>query len=447
MSGELKLHDYQEVALEFMRARKHAGLFLDMGLGKTAVSLRALTPEHLPALVIAPKRVAEYTWEPEVAKWRPDLTVAVAKGTPAKRRAALEAGADIVVISRDNMADAEPMAKKFQTMIIDELSGFKTRGSKRWNCARRLRRVIPRVWGLTGTPSPNGLLDLWAQVFILDGGDALGTTLGGFRNRYFYPAKRIDNGQVVEWGEHPGSSARIHRLLEPLCLSMTTEGRVDLPPVIYNRVEVHLPGPAMAIYKQMKKDLVVVAELLGNVEHSAVNAAVLSNKLSQITAGALYPDERLPGDTAYTQLHTEKAKAVREIVEGTGSPVLVVYRFKSELDALKAELKGLVHTMDEPNIVSRWNAGKIPVLLAHPASAGMGLNLQDGGHTMVWTSLTWSLEEYQQMNKRLARQGQKNSVVIHHLLVPGTVDGAILDRLEGKKSVQDALMDHLESPI
>lgn len=442
-----ELHDYQKTAVAFMRARKHAGLLLDMGLGKTCISLTALTPEMLPALVTAPKRVAEEVWEPEVEKWRPDLTIAVAAGTPAKRAEALRSGADIIVIGRDNLADAEPMAKHFQTFIIDELSGFKTRGVKRWNAARRLRRHIPRVWGLTGTPSPNGLLDLWAQMFILDGGDALGTTLGGFRERYFYAGRRMPSGVVTKWVAHEGSEAKIHRQLEPLCLAMSTEGRVDLPPITYNDVLVPLPGHAKKIYNDMKDNLVADLQLIGGEVHSATNAAVLSGKLSQITAGFLYSDDRDVGDEAVAQIHREKAKAVREIVDGTGSPVLVAYRFQAEKDLLLSELGELAHTLEEPDVVKKWNRGEIPVLLAHPASAGHGLNLQHGGHTMVWSSLSWNLEEYMQMNKRLARQGQKHPVVIHHLISPGTVDSGILDVLHQKRTIQDAVIDYLESPI
>lgn len=442
-----ELHDYQKTAVSFLRARKHAGLLLDMGLGKTAISLSALTEEMLPALVTAPKRVAENVWDTEVSIWRPDLTIAVASGTPAKRAEALRSGADIVVIGRDNLADAEPVAKDFQTFIIDELSGFKTRGSKRWKAARRLRRHIPRVWGLTGTPAPNGLLDLWGQMFILDGGDALGTTLGGYRNRYFYAGRQLPNGVVTKWHPHEGSEAKIHRQLEPLCLSMSTDGRVDLPPVTYNDVSVPLPAPAKKIYRDMKEDLVADLDLIGGEIHSATNAAVLSGKLSQITAGFLYSDDREAGVAEVAQIHREKAKAVREIVDGTGSPVLVAYRFQAEKDLLLAELGDLAHTLEEPDIVKKWNRGEIPVLLAHPASAGHGLNLQHGGHTMVWSSLSWNLEEYMQMNKRLARQGQKHPVVIHHLLSPGTVDEGILDVLNQKRTVQQAVIDYLESPI
>lgn len=447
---KLQLHDYQKVAIAFLRERKRAALFLDMGLGKTAVTLRCLEPKHLPALVTAPKRVAENVWHVEAKLWRPDLKVVVAAGTPAQRKAALESGADVVVIGRDNLADAVPYAKKFRTFAIDELSGFKSRAALRWKAAKKIVRDMPYVWGLTGTPTTDGaLLDLWAQLYLIDNGETLGTTLGGYRDRYFTPGRQLPSGVVIEWNLRPGAQKRIHVLLERTCLSMTTDGRVDLPPTTINDIDVPMPPAVRRIYKQMKDDLVVGAELLGGDTYSAANAAVLSGKLSQITAGFLYKDDQelVKGPKAYTVLHKEKPGIIKEIVESNGSPVLVAYRFQAELDLLKEALGSQAHTIQEPNIVERWNEGKIPVLLAHPASAGHGLNLQHGGHTMVWATLPWSLEEYMQMNKRLARQGQKHPVVIHHLLMQKSVDPLIKLALQGKKSVQDAVMHHLESPL
>jgi Superfamily II DNA/RNA helicases, SNF2 family len=453
MSDIPPLHDYQKQAVEFVRNRRRAALLLDMGLGKTCISLTALTPEMLPVLVNAPKRVAEEVWPVEVPKWRPDLRVVVAAGTPAQRKAALQKGvdghADIVVIGRDNLADAVDYASHYNTHIIDELSGFKTRASQRWKAAKKINNHMDQVWGLTGTPSPNGLLDLWAQLYLIDGGEALGTTLGGYRERYFTAGRQMSNGVIIEWNIRPGADKRIHTLLERSCLAMQTEGRIDLPPVTDNDVSVPLTPTVRRVYKSLKDDLVAdMSELgLGTAIHSAQNAAVLSNKLSQITAGFLYPDDREFNSEPATRLHKEKANVVKEIVEGTGSPVLVGYRFQEELAILKEVLGEQAHTIDEPNVVKRWNAGEIPVLVAHPDSIGHGLNLQDGGHTMIWATLPWSLEAYMQMNKRLARQGQKHPVVIHHLLSPKTVDPAIKLALQGKKSIQDAIMDHLESPL
>lgn len=448
------LHGYQKLAVGYLQNRKRAGLFLDMGLGKTCISLTALTGESLPALVTAPKRVAENVWPTEVPKWRPDLRVVVAKGTPKQRQAALQMAldgkADIVAIGRDNLADAVPYAGAFRSFIMDELSSFKTRSSARWKMAKKIQASpsITHVWGLTGTPSTDGQhLDLWAQIYLLDGGTRLGTTLGGYRNRYFTPGRQLPNGVITEWNANPGAKERIHKLLDDLCLSMGTDGKVALPPVTYNTIEVPLPPTARQVYKRMKNDMVVNMDILGGEVHSAKNAAVLSSKLEQICAGFMYVDDADLREGAYTQLHKEKANVVAEIVEGTGSPVLVAYRFRAELDALKEALGKNAHTIDEPDIVERWNAGEVPVLLAHPKSAGHGLNLQHGGHTMVWATPPWELEDYMQMNKRLARQGQQHPVVIHHLVAPHTVDEAKMQRLQEKKTVQQALLDHLESPL
>ena len=444
----LPLHDYQKVAVEFLRRRKRAGLLLDMGLGKTAISLSALQPDMLPALVNAPKRVAENVWPEEVPKWRPDLRIKVAAGTPAQRKAALESDADIIVIGRDNLADAEAYAGKFKTHIIDELSGFKSRASNRWKSAKRINKGMDYVWGLTGTFTPNGLLDAWPQMYLIDSGEALGTTLGGYRERYFTPGRQLPSGVVTEYNIRPGADKRIHVLLERTCLAMQTDGRVELPPVTFNDVEVPLTPQVRRLYKTMKDELVADASILGGEIHSALNAAVLSQKLSQITAGFMYVDDAEFNDHRYSLLHREKANVAREIVDGTGSPVLIAYQYQAELDILKESFGEMAHTIDEPNIQQKWNAGNIPVLLAHPASAGHGLNLQTGpGHTMIWATLPWDLELYQQMNKRMHRQGQKRPVVIHHLMSPKTVDYKKKLVLEGKASVQQAVMDHLESPL
>jgi SNF2 family DNA or RNA helicase len=447
-----QLHDYQKVAVDFIRTRRRAGLLLDMGLGKTAITLRALQPESLPALVVAPKRVAEMVWPVEGPKWRPDLRVVVASGTPKQREIALRAGregrADIVVIGRDNLADAVPFAGDYRAFIMDELSSFKNRTSARWKAAKKVAKGRDYVWGLTGTPTTDGhMLDLWPEIFLLDNGESLGTTLGGYRERYFTPGRQLPSGVVIEYNLRPGANKRIHVLLEKTCLSMSTDGRVDLPPTTYNDIMVPMLPAVRRVYKQLKNDLVVDAQLIGGEIHSAANAAVLTGKLSQITAGFMYVDDADLRDGEYKVLHKEKVNVLKEVIEGTGSPVLVAYRFKAELDLLKEGLGDLAHTIDEPDIIHRWNMGEIPVLLAHPASAGHGLNLQYGGHTMVWATLPWSLEEYMQMNKRLARQGQKHPVVIHHLITPNTVDPLILLALKGKKSVQDAVMNHLESPL
>lgn len=446
----MELRPYQWEAVRHVQAHPRAGLFLDMGLGKTASSLVALTDEHLPALVVAPKRVAENVWDAEQVKWRPDLTLSVAAGSPADRKRALVAGSDITVIGRDNIRDITHLGR-YNTLILDELSSFKAPSAQRFKHLRRLLRAEPvrHRWGLTGTPSPNGLLDLWSQMFLLDSGERLGKTVTGYRERYFYPVNRLPSGIVTEWALRPGAELAIHELLDDICLSMETEGRVDLPETIINRVEVPLPPAIRAIYKRMKRDLVADLTMLQDGEiHSAKNAAVLSNRLSQISAGFMYSDDADINGGKYTLLHQEKVNALREIVEGTGSPVLVFYRYRAEKEMIQKALGAAVHLADEKNLQQRWNAGEFPVLLAHPASIGHGLNLQTGpGHTIVWHSLTWSLEEWLQSNKRLARSGQKHPVMIHVLEAPRTVDGAQYVRLEEKMTVEQALLEHLRSPL
>lgn len=444
------LHDYQRQAVGYIQARKTAGLFLDMGLGKTCITLSAFTGASLPALVVAPKRVAEEVWPVEVPKWRPDLTVKVAAGNPRQRKAALESNADIIVIGRDNIADAVPYAGRFRALVLDELSGYRDRSTARWKATYKIRKQpnIEYVWGLTGTPRPKSLMDLWGQLAILDGGQRLGRTLTSYRQGYFRAKKQLPNGTVIEWDLLPGAKEQIFSKIADICLSMDTEGRVDLPEVTHNYVQVPLDPKSRQLYKAFKKDLMLDVDFLGEI-YSAANTAILSSRLEQIVAGFLYPDDATLNGTTdqYRILHHENANALEEIVDGSSGGVLVGYHFRAELEMLKKRLGKRAHTLDEPNVMQRWDDGDIPVLLAHPQSAGHGLNLQYGGHTMVWATSPWSLEEYQQMNKRLHRQGQKHPVIIHHLESPHTVDVAKRERLAGNKTAQQALMDHLASPL
>lgn len=446
MKPKLKLHDYQQIAVDHLHRNPRAALFLDMGLGKTAITLSALRSEHLPVLVIAPKRVAENVWDSERKLWRPDLTLRVAAGSKTARSAAIRAEADITVIGRDNIRDLLDHPNRWQTVVLDELSGFKNRNTTRWKIAKKLLADTPHVWGLTGTPAPNGLLDLWPQIYLLDRGARLGTTLTGFRNRYFVAGQQLRTGVVTRWDMRPGADTRIHHLLEDICLSMSTADRIDLPPVTFNVVTVPLDNRTKKVYKEFKDNLVADLTMIGGEIHSAKNAAILSSKLSQISAGFLYVDDADLRGHKYDVLHSNKVSAVREIIDGTGSPVLVFYRFKAELEMLRNAIPE-ARLATEKGVIDDWNAGRVPVLLAHPASAGHGLNLQHGGHTIVWTSLTWSPEGWAQANKRLARQGQKHPVVIHMLISPGTVDRAIRARVQDKKSIEDALLEHLRSVL
>ena len=447
---ELTLHDYQIVARDFLRGRDRAALFLDMGLGKTAASLSALEPRHLPVLVVAPKRVAENVWHAETALWRPDLTVAVAMGEPAARAKILASDADIIVLGRDNLKDVAKVRREipFRTLILDELSGYKTRASVRWKAARKIAATVDSVWGLTGTPTPNGYMNLWAQIALLDNGERLGRNITAYRNRYFYAAGQLPNGVVIDWKLHEGADARIREKVEDICLAMKTDGRIDLPPTSLNKVAVELPPEVRKIYRSMNNDMVVgYKDTVGSEIYTASQAAALSNRLQQITAGFMYSDDRDIGMGRTVRLHNEKPKALREIVEETGSPVLVAYRYQEELAFIQEELGDLVHTADEPDLQARWNAGEFPVLAAHPASIGHGLNLQHGGHTIVWTTLDWDLELWDQFNKRLSRQGQAQPVVIHVILANKTTDHACLRTLHEKEEVQDFFMDYLESPV
>lgn len=433
----LKLHAYQELARDFLRDRGRAGLFLDMGLGKTAISLKAIEPRHLPALVVGPKRVAEHVWPAERELWRPDLTLALAAGTKAERQAALEAGADITVISRDNLADAKP---GYKTVILDELSSFKNRSSMRWKAARRLTTKAEFVWGLTGTPSPNGYLDLWAQVYLLDNGERLDTASGRYRSRYFRSFGQLPSGVQIDWRPREGAEEAIRAKLEDLCLYMSAADELDMPPVIYNDVVVDLPGPARAMYDELKDDMLLVVD---EETYSASSAAVLSNRLSQLSAGFLYSDDQ---NGAYTVIHKAKLEALGEIVEGTGDNILVFYNFLAEAEMIRKAFPQ-ARMIDGPGVLAGWSKGEVPMMLAHPASAGHGLNLQHGGHTMVWSSLTWDLELYQQACARLARQGQTHPVVIHSLQCARTVDQVIAARLDTKGETQFTLLDHLRSPL
>lgn len=434
----LSLHSYQRKAVKFLHENPRAMLALDVGLGKSAVTLSALTPDHLPALIVAPKRVAEKVWSVERDKWRPDLSISVAAGSPAKRREALDAGADLTVLGRDNLKDV-PVPHRYRTVVWDESHGMKSRASVRWKLAKKIGKNVPFIIELTGTPAPNTLIDLWSQIYLLDDGDRLDSSIVRFRDRYFTPGRQLRTGVVTEWKPRPGAERAIHRKIDDICLSMSAADHLDLPPVTYNHINVSLNPTSRTAYVKMRDTLVAdLTSLLDGQIHTAANAAVLTSKLSQISAGFLYDDDGLGG---YTPLHEEKINAVIEVIEGTGSPVLVFYRFKAEFEALK-QIHGATDVRHK-DAIERWNRGEIPVLLAHPASAGMGLNLQGGGHTAIWTSLPWSLEEWIQGNGRLHRQGQDHHVMVHCIMAEKTVDHLIWDRLHSKRFTQDALLAHL----
>lgn len=429
---DARLHGYQLRAVEHLWSNPRAGLFLECGLGKSAVVLQALTPEHLPVLVVGPKRVVENVWPAEVAKWRPDLSISVAAGGPAKRRSVLDGKHDITALGVANLKDAKP---RYKTIVFDELSLFKSRDSARWKLAKSLARFTEHVWGLTGTPTPNGLIDLWPELYLLDQGERLGKGkrygegIVRFRERWFYPEAITIGGAVTRWLPRKGAQEEIQDLISDICLSMRSEDYLELDPITYNPVTVPLPCPK--VYEELKATLVAQLE---NGTVTAANAAVLGGKLSQVTAGFLYGE-----DGSVNRLHTAKIDAVTEIVEGTGSPVLVFHRFKAEREALLGALPGS-RTIDEPGVIDAWNAGGVPVLIMHPASGGHGLNLAAGGHTIVWTTLDYSAELWAQANARLHRQGQTKPVIVHILECPGTIDSQVRSVVTGKIRLQDAVM-------
>lgn len=436
-----ELRAYQELARDFLRNQpRGAGLFLDMSLGKTAISLAALEPRHLPALVVAPKRVTERVWPVEAPKWRPDLSFAAAVGSPSDRQAAFAARADVTAVSRDNLGDAQP---DYRTVILDETSSFKDRSTVRWRRARKLCSKADYVWGLTGTPSPNGLLDLWAQVFLLDGGERLGKTLGGYRERFFLAGARLPNGTITEWIIRDEAEDKIHELLEGLCLYMSADDELDLPPTVENIVEIPLPAKVLRYYQEIKETLVLDMELIGGDIYTAANQAVLSNKLRQIAGGFIFSDEQ---DGTYTRLHSLKLDALEEIRDGTGDNLLVFYNYKPELEMIRERFPH-ARMIDERGALDAWDRAELPMMLAHPASAAHGLNLQFGGHTAVWYSLTWDLELYLQANGRLPRPGQEHTVIIHKLLCPNTVDFTMDSRLGGKETTQNNFLSHIRNPI
>ena len=446
---------HQKLALNFLRERDKCALFLDMGLGKTVVTLtriKELIDDYAitKTLVIAPKRVAEDTWQREHMKWDHlhDLTISTVLGSAEQRRAALRQKADVYIINRENvqwLVEELGGHWPFDMVVIDELSSFKSTKAKRWRCLKRVIKLSPFVIGLTGTPAPNGYMDLWPELYLIDSGQRLGRTLGEYRTRYFNPGAH--KGHVVfEWRLKSGAKEMIDHLLSDVCLSMSKEDWLTLPPVMTSTTYVHMTRSERKLYDQMQRDKVL--PLLGqdvvSVEESesAVvggTAAVLSNKLLQMANGAVYDDTGV-----VFRIHDAKLDALHELVEAYGDePLLVFYNYKHDRDRILMEFPDAVE-MSGSYTISAWNEGKIPMLLCHPASAGHGLNLQQGGHVIVWFGLPWSLELYQQANARLNRMGQDKPVMIHHLACADTIDTNVLKVLEHKSATQKNLLDALK---
>ena len=435
-------HDYQTRAIKRIKQQTHCGLLLSMGLGKTVITLTAIQDlindfAISKVLVIAPKRVAEDTWSREHQKWDhlKDLRISKVLGDAKQRTAALRADADIYVMGRDNTVWLiENGYFDFDMVVIDELSSFKNPQAKRFRSLRKVISKARRVVGLTGTPSPNGLMDLWAEMYLLDGGKRLGKSLGVYRETFFRPGRR--NGYVVyDYIPLKGAQDEIQRRISDICISMTAEDYLELPERIDNVIPVKLSPEELTVYRQMEKDQLLQ---LQDETVVALSAAAVMNKLLQIANGAVYTAE---GTIA--RIHQQKLDALDEIIDTTDGPVLVFYSFRHDLEAIMERFPE-ARLLSRSEDIDDWNAGRVRILLAHPASVGYGLNLQDGGHVIVWYGLTWSLELYQQANARLHRQGQKMPVIIHHLIAEGTVDEQVMKALKSKDTSQTALMNALK---
>ena len=447
-------HEYQRYAAEYIKAHPAAAVFLACGLGKTSITLTAVNDlmfdsfEIRRALVVAPIRVASFSWPAEIEKWDhlAGLKYSVAVGTAAERLAALKKQADIYLINRENvqwLITESGIPFDFDMVVIDELSSFKNHQTKRFKALMKVRPKVKRIVGLTGTPSSNGLMDLWAEFRLLDMGERLGRFIGQYRTSYFRPDKQ--NGQVVfSYKPLPGAEKQIYGKISDITISMKSTDHLQMPELINSRYTVYLSEKEDSHYADLKKDLVLQ---MPDGEITAANAASLSGKLSQMANGAIYTDA---GETV--AIHGRKLDALEDIIEAAnGKPVLVAYWFRHDLERITERLQKLkipYASLDTDGSIRKWNAGEIQVALIHPASAGHGLNLQSGGNTLVWFGLTWSLELYQQTVARLWRQGQTSeTVVVQHIITKGTIDEQIMKALSEKDTTQAALIDAVKADL
>jgi len=444
-------HDYQDYAANQLLEKPECGLLLDMGMGKTVATLTAIDELLLDrfvvrkVLVIAPLRVAEDTWSKECEKWDhlKHLQIAKVLGLEKKRKAALQSRADIYIINRENVAWLVNIYGKdwpFDLVVVDELSSFKSAKSMRFKALRKVRPLIERIVGLTGTPAPNGLLDLWPQIYLLDRGERLGKTLGGYRERYFEPDKR--NREIIfNYKLKPDAEKAIYKKISDICVSMKAHDYLQMPARIDNYVRIEMSPKEKALYKQLERDM-LVPFTEGDID--AANAAVLSNKLLQMANGAVYDEFG-----AVRQIHRRKIDAIEDLWEGAnGRPILVFYAYKHDKERLQEFFKDRKLNPRELNTtqdITDWNDGKLEVVLAHPASTGHGLNLQAGGNIIIWFGLTWSLELYLQANGRLYRQGQNETVIVHHIVTVGTIDEQVIEALSRKEAGQMALIDAVKA--
>lgn len=457
MLKESNLHEYQKAAVDHIIEKTHGALFLEMGLGKTVSTLTAVNRlmfeelDIMNALVVAPKRVAESVWDAEIEKWEHLSHLKISKiiGSAKQRRSALQEKADVYIIGRDNVSwlcgQYGGSMLPFDMLIIDELSSFKNPKSVRFKSLRGVQPSFKRVVGLTGTPAPNGLIDLWSQIYLLDRGERLGKFISHYREDYFRPGKR--NGAIVyKYDIQNDGEERIHNKISDICMSMKAKDYLKLPGRIDNVIKINFTPEVQAQYDAFEEEQVL--SLFADQEEgkaiSAVNAAALSNKLLQFANGAIYDE-----DKNYHVVHDLKIDAVKEIIEdANGKPVLIAWTYRHDLERLQEALKKYKpRELKTDKDIKDWNAGKIQILLMHPASGGHGLNLQSGGNIIVWFGQTWSLELEQQFNARLDRQGQKEIVVINKLVACKTIDQDVIKAQERKSAKQDGLMEAVKAKI
>lgn len=455
MSIDFKPYDYQKYAIDKILNNKKYALFLDMGLGKTVSTLSAIDElmynsfEIEKVLVIAPKYVAENTWAQEAKKWAhlSHLTFSLVMGTPKQRRAALDTEADIYVTNKENTKWICEEFKKempFDMLVIDELSTFKSHDSQRFKTLKRKMTLFDRFVGLTGTPASNGLMNLWSQIYLIDAGERLGKTFTGFRARFFYPAFQISE-HVSSWKPYEESEDSIYKMIDDVVVSMKSEDYLTLPELVLSEKTVKISNKEYTLYKEMEENAIIESIQQAEDDDSevvALTAATVSQKLLQISNGSVYNDV---GDVVH--IHDRKLDMLKEIEqEAQGQPLLVFYNFKHDKERILKEYPNAA-TLDTENVVERWNKGEFEMLLVHPASAGHGLNIQYGGHIIIWFGLTWSLELYEQANARLHRQGQTHTTIIHHIMTENSIDHRVYESLKNKSLMQNALMAAVKARI
>lgn len=452
MAIDFKPYDYQAYAIDKIIDNKRFGLFLDMGLGKTVSTLTAIEQlkyDYLDVdkvLVIAPKRVAEDTWAQEVEKWThlTHLDVSLVLGTPKQREQALERNADIYVTNKENTKWVCERFKKdwpFDMVVIDELSTFKNSDSQRFKILKKKWPLFDRFVGLTGTPAPKNIMDLWAQIYLIDGGERLGKFKTHFRQRYFYPTHKVAE-HTFNWELKDGAKDEIYKMISDVTVSMESKDYLKMPERVDTVKEAKLSKKERALYDELEQNMVIENDIDDDKDIVALNSASLSNKLLQMSNGAVYAD-----DGSITHIHDKKLELLDEIVEESqGQPILVIYNYKHDKERL-LERYDFAETLDSDDYMERWNNGDIQMLITHPASAGHGLNLQYGGSIMVWFGLTWNLEYYEQANARLYRQGQKKTTVIHHLLTENSIDQKVYESLKNKKLGQTELMNAVKARL